>query len=318
MTSEPSLLHRTLSNGDEQIWFIQFSNNGKYMASGGTGKSIIVWDVDRIINGETDERRVQRNRYQCRGQLLSPPMWSPDDSCLLTAFPKAFCLWNTLTGEVLRSIDAHPFLMRSCAWAPNGLSFFSGEMIGEILEWTAETGDNALVYRNEYSVLDLAVSTIESGERLVAIDSNRTITIIDLQSHNVLHTIAQPMLLVSCSLARNSVSLLVTVTPDHDATNCAVHEWNIETGLQSKIFNGSSQRNFVIRGCFGGEQHEFVLCGSEDSKIHLWDRESERLVMRHKGHSGTVNAVACSPLDAHIFASASDDGSVIVSINCTS
>jgi WD40 repeat protein len=78
-------------------------------------------------------------------------------------------------------------------------------------------------------------------------------------------------------------------------------------GLQS-----SNPGRFVIRSAFGGVDDAFVGTGSESSLVHIWHRESEKLLASVEGHSATVNAVAWNPKNNHMLASASDDHKVII------
>lgn len=316
MSSVSRPLHRLLSPDENELWFVQFSHNGKYLVSSGKGKHIVVWDVDRVTSGAPNESDRERFRFPWHEQTVCSPIWSPDDSRLLAAFPRTITVWNIDSGELLRSINTHPSWNTSCVWAPNGLSFFSGGTGGKLIEWNAESGETVWSHWINDPILDVAVSG--NGHRIVAIDSNETITVIDLQSREVVRTMTDSMFLMSCTLARDNVSLLVTTTAlctsNPDTTAREVHEWNIETGVKTKNFKNYSQQLFIIRGCYGGLHEQCVLCGSEDSSVHVWSRETERLMLRFPGHSKTVNSVAWSPVDAQLFASASDDGSVLVSI----
>jgi WD repeat-containing protein 26 len=55
-----------------------------------------------------------------------------------------------------------------------------------------------------------------------------------------------------------------------------------------------------------------VVCGSEDGMVYMWHRGSGEVLGRLEGHAGTVNCVACSGKEPDVFASGSDDKSVIV------
>lgn len=65
----------------------------------------------------------------------------------------------------------------------------------------------------------------------------------------------------------------------------------------------------MLRCAFGGGPHEgFVLCGSEDGSISIWNREKGGdVVAKLNGHAQVVNSVAWSPTDPLLFASTSDD-----------
>jgi WD40 repeat protein len=49
---------------------------------------------------------------------------------------------------------------------------------------------------------------------------------------------------------------------------------------------------------------------SEDSQVYIWNRADATLLEVLPGHSGCVNAVAWSPVQHGVFASASDDHTV--------
>ena len=69
---------------------------------------------------------------------------------------------------------------------------------------------------------------------------------------------------------------------------------------------------YVIQSCFGGHNETFVASGSEDARVYLWHTQTGCLGATLQGHTATVNAVAWSPVDPHVFVSASDDATLRV------
>ena len=104
-------------------------------------------------------------------------------------------------------------------------------------------------------------------------------------------------------------SLLVNLASDE------VHAWDIHDHRACRVvhkYRGRKYNRYTIRAAFGGVNDAFVASGSEDSQVYIWHRHSAALLEVLPGHSGTVNAVAWSPTDPHMFASCSDDHTVRV------
>jgi WD40 repeat protein len=81
--------------------------------------------------------------------------------------------------------------------------------------------------------------------------------------------------------------------------------------LIRRFKGGHTQETFVLRCAFGGSNESFVLCGSEDSSISIWNRNKGELVAHLKnGHAQSVGCVAWCPSEPFVFASASDDQTV--------
>ena len=81
--------------------------------------------------------------------------------------------------------------------------------------------------------------------------------------------------------------------------------------LVRRFKGGHTQSCFVLRCSFGGANDNFVLCGSEDTSISLWNRDKGDIITKiQSAHSSVINAVAWSPVDPYIFLSCSDDQTI--------
>lgn len=93
-----------------------------------------------------------------------------------------------------------------------------------------------------------------------------------------------------------------------------IHLYSLEAHCLIRRYRGQKQGEFIIRSCFGGLDRNFILSGSEDSKIYVWHKETGVLMEVLEGHGeGSVNAVAWNPRHPTMFASASDDHTVCTS-----
>lgn len=66
----------------------------------------------------------------------------------------------------------------------------------------------------------------------------------------------------------------------------------------------------MIRSSFGGPEETFILSGSDDNGIYVWNRDNQTLLEVLEGHQGRVNCVSWYPGKPMMFASASDDHSI--------
>jgi WD40 repeat protein len=72
----------------------------------------------------------------------------------------------------------------------------------------------------------------------------------------------------------------------------------------------------TIKGCaFYGPNSEFVITGSDDARIYLYDKESTRLVQVLEGHESVVNCIASHP-STPMLASSGIDHVVKIWENC--
>lgn len=259
--------------------------------------------------------------------------WSPDDSVLLTGSDCTIKMWNTRTGDCISTMVKHEYDVSALSWLPDGQGFVSGGMDSDVLFWDLK-GQTTFMWRVSPSrVLDLAVSP--DGKRLVAIgiaqvnvgnsqteprndstndtsngtdgvkDKQRRIHIFNIAEKREDAMIPQTRELTCVSISDDSKYALINQSPNE------VHLYSLDAHCLIRRYVGQKQGEFIIRSCFGGLNRNFILSGSEDSKIYVWHKETGSLIEVLNGHSeGSVNAVAWNPKHPTMFASAGDDHTV--------
>lgn len=91
-----------------------------------------------------------------------------------------------------------------------------------------------------------------------------------------------------------------------------VHLWDIKDCLLLKRFQGANQNNFMNFCSFGGLNENFIVSGSEDNRIYIWNIRDEKPICMLEGHTRNVNCVTWNPKIHGLIASASDDGTIKV------
>lgn len=291
----PTTTLQVLESHKNEVWFLQFSNNGKYLASASKDCSAIIWE---ITEGDSFSMKHRLSAHQ---KPVSFVAWSPDDKLLLTCgIEEVVKLWNVETGECKLTYDKANSGFTSCGWFPDGERFISGGVDKCIYIWDLEGKElDSWKGQGMPKISDLAVTS--DGKEIISICGDNAIVMYNLDTKTE-RLIEEESGITSLCVSKDSRFLLLNLA------NQEIHLWDI--GARSKLllkYKGHRQGRYVIRSCFGGSDLAFVVSGSEDSQVYIWHRGNGELLAVLPGHSGTVNCVSWNPVNPHVFASASDD-----------
>ncbi|KAK4796066.1 hypothetical protein SAY86_028392 [Trapa natans] len=294
----PSRTLQVLEAHKDEVWFLQFSHDGKYLASASNDWTAIIWEVD--LHGDFSAK----HKLFGHQSPVSYMSWSPDDSQILTCgVEENVRLWDVSSGECLHVYEKAGCGFVSCAWFPDGKSMCLGVNDKSICMWDLEGKElQCLKGQRIRKVSDLEV--MNDGKQIIYTYRQASILLLDVEA-KVERLIEEDQIITSFSLSRDNRFLLVNLW------NQEIHLWNIqgEVKLVAK-YKGHKRTRFLIRSCFGGLEEAFIASGSEDSQVHIWHRGTGDLIEALPGHSGIVNCVAWNPANSHMLASASDDHTI--------
>ncbi|XP_024019245.1 WD repeat-containing protein 26 homolog [Morus notabilis] len=294
----PSRTLQILQEHTDEVWFVQFSHNGRYLASSSNDKSTIIWEVD--VNG-----RVSLKHRLCGHQKpVSSVSWSPDDHQLLTCgVEEAVRRWDVSSGECLLVYEKPGLGLVSCGWFPDGKLIFSGVNDKSICMWELD-GKEMECWKGQRTLRISDLEITSDGKQVISISGETAILLLDREA-KVERLIEEDQTITSFSMSKDNRFLLVNLL------NQEIHLWNIqgEIKLVTK-YKGHKRTRFVIRSCFGGTEQAFIASGSEDSQVYIWHRGTGELIEALPGHSGAVNCVSWNPVNPHMLASASDDRTI--------
>jgi len=323
----PSSCIRTLADHDDEVWFLAFSNSGRYLATAGKDKYVYIYDV------QNDFKKVHILAEHQAG--VCHIAWSPDDTKLITCSrePDSMArIWNTVTGSIIAEISHFQHAVSGASWAPdsehliigsqdwhNSLSSYkipSSDSHDDECElvWTWSRDDKMRIY-------DVALSP--DGRRMVAL-LDSCVLVYDFLTRELVNRYSfDKVKMTSVKISQDSKHMLVSMNENK------IRLMVMDTGEILQTFDGHKQANYMIRSVFGGADESFVVSGSEgkysftyyvegcysnallsDSAIYIW-RTTGHLVESLPAHApGCVNAVAWHPKDPCMFASAGDDRKV--------
>ncbi|VVB07181.1 unnamed protein product [Arabis nemorensis] len=298
----PSETVQILMAHKNEVWFVQFSNNGKYLATASSDCTAIIWKV-------LDDNKLElKHTLQSHQNPVSFVSWSPDDTKLLTCGnAEVLKLWDVDTGVLRHTFgnNDNGFTVSSCAWFPDSTRLVWGSSDPErgIVMWDTD-GNEIKAWRGTRipKVVDLAVTP--DGESMITVFSDKDIRILNLET-KVERVISEEQPITSLSISANGKFFIVNLSSQE------IHLWDLAGEWKQPLkFSGHKQSKYVIRSCFGGLDSLFIASGSENSQVYIWNLKNAKPLEVLSGHSMTVNCVSWNPRNPRMLASASDDQTI--------
>ncbi|KAF0976044.1 hypothetical protein FDP41_004720 [Naegleria fowleri] len=319
----PSKLLCTLDDHIDEIWFCKFSHNGEWLATTGIDSSLLVYKVSNIISVATQSSSSQNlenssmiytHNLKQNGHVLSLS-FSPDDRFILTATSEnEISVWDTVDGKLVSSSKKSVPIV-ACLWTDDGSSYMAvtGEKNSHILIWdmssvvsTSNGGSNHAL--SDSIKLDTRIqdATYMGNDKIILASYDKQIIIYSLREKKIVERFLESDYVVSLLISNNRRFLLVCLASEEEEPS-EMHLWDIVEKRIAVTYKGHKQTRFVLRPTFIG--HEYVACGSEDSKIYIWNSKTGQLQDTLLSH---INVVNCVSWNKHfqILASCSDDATV--------
>ncbi|KAI3616667.1 wd domain-containing protein [Moniliophthora roreri] len=333
----PRITTNILTGHTDEVWNLEWSHDGRYLASASKDKTAIIWQINE--SGDWEDYKLLRDHPYAVGCLA----WSLDDKILLTSSENFIKLWVTSTGVCTRTLDEHTETVTALSWLPDGSGFLSAALDRKIIQWGTDGSKHSSWGPTAIRITDLTVTpdltrvvTIGMNPGIIeAAPTNRGTTgrnngnpggtppgggaaangvkngnenrmvIYNYPSRQVESSIRLDGELTSVKISQDNHFALINHAPDE------IHLWDLQQGRLARKFTGQKQGRHVIRSCFGGTDGNFVVSGSEDGNVYVWHRDTGTLLEVLPDHGeGSVNSVSWNPRNGRMFASCSDDHTI--------
>ncbi|RDK43739.1 WD40 repeat-like protein [Aspergillus phoenicis ATCC 13157] len=285
-----------LNQHSDEVWWCQFSNDGTKLVTASKDQTVIIYEtstfsvIQKLLGHEDGVA-------QCA--------WSPDDSKIITCSQdKTARVWSVelaKTGRCLLTINHHRHPVTAAAWAPDGESFVTAalDVSSQLCHWGMR-GQTLYMWPEGFRVQDCAITP--DGRRLIAADLDQKVHVYNLATRDEEYCLALKSKPTSVAVSRDSRHMLI------NSADGQIQLVDINTTDVVRRFSGQKQGHFVIRSVFGGAAENFIVSGSEDSRVYIFHKEAGTLVEALEGHvRGCVNSMSWNPRDPGMFASAGDD-----------
>ncbi|ODQ68607.1 WD40 repeat-like protein [Nadsonia fulvescens var. elongata DSM 6958] len=340
----------TISQGHkDEVWYVAFSHNGRYLASSSKDGTVIIWEVDLPTRQNSSNPSIPNEaRFRVLGHLeghtagVSKVEWSPQDDKLLTCSKdKTAKVWDRASMTCILTTDAHGHSVHTGSWLPNGQQFITASPGGDteknMILWNLENGGQLVLSWSGLRVFDVAITP--DGNNLVCICSAKRIHFFSLRcaTDNCKDETAKDILAngiqkagpAAKRLVVNSIklgdtyiggnkidSIVGTMDPRYVLVHVSpsqIQLWDIELQIKVQVYQRPKQGNNVLRCRAFGPRDNFIISGGADGEIYVWNRSNSRLVGKFPAHDGTVNCIDSKfypETNLHLFASGGDDSMV--------
>ncbi|RAH67408.1 WD domain protein [Aspergillus aculeatinus CBS 121060] len=282
-----------LTEQRDEVWWCSFSHDGTRLVTACKDSTVILYDTDTFTVLHTLKEHTD-GVVHCE--------FSPDDSKLITCSQdKTARVWSVETGRCLLTINHHRQPVTSAAWAPDGETFVTAslDLSTQLCYWSMR-GHNLHSWDGGFRVQDCTMTP--DGRRLVAADLEGKLHVYNFATRDEEYCLTTKSRPTSVAVSKDSRYLLVNLADNQ------LQLIDLNTTEVVRRFQGQKQGNFVIRSVFGGAADNFIVSGSEDSRIYIWHKENGTLVEVLEAHTrGCVNSLSWNPANSGMFASAGDD-----------
>ncbi|KJH47160.1 WD domain, G-beta repeat protein [Dictyocaulus viviparus] len=272
----------TLNGHQKSVASLKFSACGVYLASASADTTIRVWFVK-------DGKPMQTLNGHKIG--INDVAWSPNSLFLASASDdKTVRIWEVETGKCIKTLKGHTNYVFCCAYNPQCTMVASGSFDETVRIWDLRTGLCTKVLPAHADPVS-AVSFNRDGTLLCSSSYDGLVRIWETANGQCVKTLVDddnpPVAFVKFS--PNGKYILASTL---DST---LKLWDFIKGKCLKTYTGHVNQKYCIFSNFSVTGGKWIVSGSEDKKIYIWNLQTKEIVQTIDCQQDVVLATDCHP-----------------------
>ncbi|ETW38058.1 hypothetical protein PFTANZ_01158 [Plasmodium falciparum Tanzania (2000708)] len=296
---------KILQGHKDEVWYVNVSPNGKYIASSSKDKSIFLWkgiypfNKMREWNGHIDG--------------VSYIIWSHNSKYLVSGSNDSnIIIWSPKSNKRKLSLNMHSGPITSICWSKDDSIIVSSAFDKKIFctKLNEELKSFSILYAWSFSTRIQNFVFTNNDQYLIVVASDKNVRVIDYNQKKELYILPEFDTITSVCASKLYNHILVNIA-DQKPT---IKLWDVKYRYIIQTYRGHKQGRFIVHSTFGGKNEDYVISGSEDSLIYIWHKTKGYLLDVINGHASTVS-IAIWPLSYSKFPymiSASDDHTLMI------
>ncbi|XP_072989245.1 COMPASS-like H3K4 histone methylase component WDR5B [Typha latifolia] len=307
----PYRLFRTLSPHSRAISCVKFSNDGRLLASASLDSTLVVYSSSSllplaVLSGHT--AGVSDLAWSFDSHYLSS---ASDDRTIriwsLRSLPSSSSSSSAAVSSTddrcIRILRGHTSFVFCVNFNPQSNFIVSGAFDCTVRIWDVHSG-RCVRAIDAHDEPVTSVHFVKDGSLVVSGSHDGTCKVWDVATGaraKVLVDEKAPPAVSFCKFSPNGKFVLVATLDDN------LKLYNYATNKSIKCYTGHVNRRYCITSTFSVTNGKYIVSGSEDNCVYIWDLQGKNMIQKLEGHTDTVISVACHPTENKIASAGLDN-----------